>query len=135
MTLARYSCEHIQQKKLLSTILRICSKLLSRQVKNILSISKIFEFVQNIFMKQMVRALVLINCGLAANLSVFCVFGQAQRTFNATLRTNFSLFHIKASISFSKKSKFFSAITKTAIFIIEVLQCVYSCFIFVKKAK
>ena len=81
---------------------------LSRQVKNILSISKIFEFVQNIFMKQMVRALVLINCGLAANLSVFCVFGQAQRTFNATLRTNFSLFHIKASISFKKNPSFFS---------------------------
>ena len=107
---------------------------LSRHVKNILSISKIFELVQNIFMKQMVRALVLINCGLAANLSCFCIFGQAQRTFNATLRTNFSLFHIKASISF-KKIQVFSAITKTAIFIIEVLQCVYSCFIFIKKAK
>ena len=107
---------------------------LNRHVKNILSISKIFELVQNIFMKQMVRALVLINCGLAANLSCFCIFGQAQRTFNATLRTNFSLFHIKASISL-KKIQVFSAITKTAIFIIEVLQCVYSCFIFIKKAK
>ena len=81
---------------------------LNRHVKNILSISKIFELVQNIFMKQMVRALVLINCGLAANLSCFCIFGQAQRTFNATLRTNFFFISHQSKYKFKKNPSFFS---------------------------